>query len=131
MRLKVGVAKLTFLLLIYAIVFILVACGSDLESVESTIIVPSSSADPEATSMPQSTRIQLTASALEQPTNQPTVDMSTINIDLKQEIFFDWGAEQGGMVLDIPVCVDKLFTAYQVSDEDRGKFAIDNVIPPS
>lgn len=130
MKLKVGVAKLSLLLLVYAIVVSLVACGSDLESIEPTIIAPSSSISPEVTSMPQSTRIQLTTPSLVQPTTQPTVDMSTINIDLKQEIFFDWGAEQGGMVSDIPFCVDKLFTAYHISDEDRVKFTIDNVIPP-
>lgn len=60
---------------------------------------------------------------------QPTTDFSNINVSLKEELFFDWGAENAGIVYPIPECVELLFYKYEISEEEKSSFVVDGTIP--
>jgi hypothetical protein len=69
-----------------------------------------------------------TAQLLEGATIAPTVDISTMNISLKQELYFAWAAEGGPT--SSSGCTKELFTKYGVSYESQQEFFTDGVVPP-
>lgn len=78
-------------------------------------------------------QLQPTAQTLQGPVIAPTVDVNTIDINLKQELYFDWGAEQGdGFSSDdsnLPTCTHWLFEKYGVSSRSISEFFVNGVIP--
>jgi hypothetical protein len=68
-----------------------------------------------------------TTQILEGATIAPTVDISAMNISLKQELYFAWAAEGGP--LSEP-CISELFAEYDLSYKSALEFLTNGTVPP-
>ncbi len=114
--------------------FIVASCNSDpLEpTVTSSVEQPSPSPNAVLESTPDSVveestgQPQPTVQILEGSIIVPTVDINTMNINLKQELYFSGGAEQGS---SLPPCTGQLFMKYDVSFESESQFLANGIVP--
>lgn len=107
-----------------------VSCGSGAATETPFTIAESSTAAPgsEPAATLQHAVSQPTLPVVKQPAPQATVaDIGIVNINLKQEVFFDGGAEMGSAV---PRCHEILFNKYQVPIEAQEEFVVNQVVPP-
>jgi hypothetical protein len=116
--------------LVYILVFALPSCHSNPSTTPvltplNTTLSPSPNYTIEEIDQPHPTD-QILAEAI----IAPTVDISMMNVSLKQELYFSWAAEGGP---DSPSsfsgCTTKLFEQYGVSDESRQEFFTNGIVP--
>lgn len=118
------------------LVSIVISCGSGPSAKELTLAPdvekpspsPNSILDPTPDSLVEEPmgQPQPTSQILGEPAIAPTVDINIMNINLKKELYFDWGAEQGD---GLPPCTSWLFNKYDVSFDSEYEFIVNGTTP--
>ena len=121
-RIRFGIA------FVCALVLILFSCNSVPPMTERTqsALPPTTASSSTPTHIEETGPLNPIDQPLEKPTVAPTVDISTMSINLKQELYFVWGAEGGPLSTGTGV----LFEKYNVSQESISRFLEDGTTPP-
>jgi hypothetical protein len=110
------------------LVFVSLSCNSVPLATEPVLIPDSTTLSPSpSNTIEEIGQPRPTAQILEKPAIAPTVDISMMNIGLKQELYFTWGAEEGPSSSG---CTRKLFAKYDVSRESVHEFYVSGAVPP-